>query len=274
LNHQKDTLPAWLLLAQQSQLKRQLLKGMIMSRPLNKTLWDKAIAAAKRKFDVYPSWVANEWAVRWYKKKGGQFAGKRTYTKPASVSIASLALEDLIKDTREMPKNNFLGELEILAKKLSYKKKQSLPDSDFAIVYKDKDTGKKVRKYPIPDVAHAINALARVSQFGNNDEKGIVRKAVYKRYPQLKENKAYTEYKDKHGKKLAAAIDNRIDKNVKTLFNMLDALPFNVDAHFSKDTLTIARVKGKKSVEMPLLTMIVDPKVAAKQFAKAIKLVR
>lgn len=34
-------------------------------------LWGRAIAAAKAKFDVYPSAYANAWAAKWYKKHGG-----------------------------------------------------------------------------------------------------------------------------------------------------------------------------------------------------------
>ena len=41
------------------------------SVPKNPALWKKAIAAAKRKFDVYPSAYANGWAAKNYKGKGG-----------------------------------------------------------------------------------------------------------------------------------------------------------------------------------------------------------
>lgn len=44
------------------------------------------------------------------------------------------------------------------------------------------------RKYPIPDVAHARNALARVAQNGTADEQKKVRAAVEKRYPSLKDS--------------------------------------------------------------------------------------
>lgn len=40
--------------------------------------------------------------------------------------------------------------------------------------------------YPIPDISHARNALARVSQFGSSTEKARVRAAVYAKFPQLK----------------------------------------------------------------------------------------
>lgn len=43
------------------------------------------------------------------------------------------------------------------------------------------------RRYPIHDLAHARNALARVSQFGTTEEKNKVRTEVYKKYPALKE---------------------------------------------------------------------------------------
>jgi hypothetical protein len=41
------------------------------------------------------------------------------------------------------------------------------------------------RKYPIEDVAHARNALARVAQYGTPAEKAKVRAAVKRRYPGL-----------------------------------------------------------------------------------------
>ena len=44
------------------------------------------------------------------------------------------------------------------------------------------------RKYPIPDKAHARNALARVAQHGTKDERKKVRAAVEKRYPSLRKN--------------------------------------------------------------------------------------
>jgi hypothetical protein len=42
------------------------------------------------------------------------------------------------------------------------------------------------RRYPIHDRAHAQNALARVSQFGTEEEKAKVRAAVKRKYPDMK----------------------------------------------------------------------------------------
>ncbi len=43
-------------------------------------------------------------------------------------------------------------------------------------------------KYPIPDIEHARNALARVAQHGTPAEKKKVRAAVEKKYPSLRKN--------------------------------------------------------------------------------------
>jgi len=47
----------------------------------------------------------------------------------------------------------------------------------------------KQKKYRIDDLAHARNALARVSQHGSPAQKKAVRKAVTKKYPSLKRKK-------------------------------------------------------------------------------------
>ena len=41
--------------------------------PVNKALYARVKAEAKRKFDVYPSAYANAWLVREYKKRGGTY---------------------------------------------------------------------------------------------------------------------------------------------------------------------------------------------------------
>ena len=41
------------------------------NKPTNPALWSRAKAAARAKFDVYPSAYANGWAAKWYKKRGG-----------------------------------------------------------------------------------------------------------------------------------------------------------------------------------------------------------
>jgi hypothetical protein len=43
------------------------------SVPTNPALYASVKAAAKRKFDVYPSAYANAWLVREYKKRGGKY---------------------------------------------------------------------------------------------------------------------------------------------------------------------------------------------------------
>ncbi len=60
---------------------------------------------------------------------------------------------------------------------LNAEERNALPDSAFAL---------PGRRYPIHDLAHARNALARVAANGTPQEKAAVRAAVYRRYPRLK----------------------------------------------------------------------------------------
>jgi len=49
-----------------------------MNVPVDKKLYARVKAAAKRKFPVYPSAYANAWLVREYKKRGGTYrVGKK-----------------------------------------------------------------------------------------------------------------------------------------------------------------------------------------------------
>ena len=45
--------------------------------PTDPELWSRAKAAAKKKFEVYPSAYANGWAVQWYGKRGGGWRGPK-----------------------------------------------------------------------------------------------------------------------------------------------------------------------------------------------------
>jgi hypothetical protein len=69
--------------------------------------------------------------------------------------------------------------------KLTYAQRMRLKSSQFA--------EPTLRKYPIENEAHARNALARVTQFGTDGEKRIVRLAVAKKYPQIKDVHYYVQ---------------------------------------------------------------------------------
>jgi hypothetical protein len=68
-----------------------------------------------------------------------------------------------------------------MAKKLSTNDRKKLGKNSFALPDE--------RKYPIPDKAHARNALARVAQDGTPKEQKEVRAAVHKRYPGIAKKK-------------------------------------------------------------------------------------
>lgn len=67
---------------------------------------------------------------------------------------------------------------------LTASQRNALPDSDFALVTTDAQ-GNKQRDYPIPDVAHAANAMARAKQNASPSDYAKIRAAVCKRYPRL-----------------------------------------------------------------------------------------
>ena len=61
---------------------------------------------------------------------------------------------------------------------LTTKARKKLSDSDYAIP--------EQHKYPIPDHAHAIAALQRISEFGTPAEKAEVKAAVHRKFPDVK----------------------------------------------------------------------------------------
>ena len=68
-----------------------------------------------------------------------------------------------------------MGAEAVALRELTGKARKALPSSTFVFPGQ--------RKYPIQDLSHARNALARSS---GKPEEGAVKAAVYKRYPQLK----------------------------------------------------------------------------------------
>jgi hypothetical protein len=84
-----------------------------------------------------------------------------------------------------------------MAKDLSStKQRKKLSKKSFALPGK--------RKYPIPDKAHARNALARVAQHGTPAEQKKVDAAVKKRYPSLDKNSKKGQTGSKKGSKKKA----------------------------------------------------------------------
>ena len=63
--------------------------------------------------------------------------------------------------------------------KLTAKSRNNLPGKAFA---------GPDRSYPINDLSHARNALARVDEFGSSDLKAHVRAAVHRKFPGIKQH--------------------------------------------------------------------------------------
>lgn len=92
--------------------------------------------------------------------------------------------------------------LEKRAGSMSQERREDLPSKAFAVPeskakkigVESEIQGEAKGKYPIPDLKHARNALARVSQFGTPAEREAVRKKVYSKYPELREG-----FEESHG---------------------------------------------------------------------------
>lgn len=81
--------------------------------------------------------------------------------------------------------------------RLSYAKRKKLPKKDFALPSKRK---KGKGGYPIENKSHARNALARVSEFGTEDQKKEVRKKVHAKYPSIGKSRSNITHRiDKDG---------------------------------------------------------------------------
>ena len=70
--------------------------------------------------------------------------------------------------------------------RLTYGQRKAMPKSEFAVPSKRKG-GKG--GYPIPDKAHARDALSRVSANGTPAQKAQVRRAVHRKFPSIGRSK-------------------------------------------------------------------------------------
>jgi RNA polymerase subunit RPABC4/transcription elongation factor Spt4 len=92
--------------------------------PADKALYAKVIAAAKAKFDVYPSAVANAWASQEYKRRGGKYTTQSaesqdealTHTKEnVNVDQNTTAAETSAEESGHMPVARTLNDADLKA---------------------------------------------------------------------------------------------------------------------------------------------------------------
>jgi hypothetical protein len=71
--------------------------------------------------------------------------------------------------------------------KLTGAKRNKMPSSDFALPGRGKGkSGKGSGSYPIPDKAHARDALARGAQHASSGELATIKRAVHRKFPGIK----------------------------------------------------------------------------------------
>jgi len=125
--------------------------------------------------------------------------------------------------------------------KLTSKQREKLPAKDFAIDGAE-------RRYPIHDIAHARNALARVSAFGTPKEKAVVRRAVYNRYPELRNEvgtKMATKKKEKGTKQKPVLTISRFESEHEA-----EDYADNMTTRLGEDKYSVFKPKGTKGVTL------------------------
>lgn len=111
-----------------------------------------------------------------YGKRGAMSASERSPAQEHDDIASHLSsLETESHADGDMPESRLDRKPRVSGGRLTSKARNDLPTKEFA--------EPKKRKYPINDPNHARNALARVSQFGSDEEKSKVRSAVHKKYP-------------------------------------------------------------------------------------------
>jgi hypothetical protein len=191
------------------------------NEPTNPELWDKAIAAAKRKYDVYPSAYANAFASKWYKEKGGDWKTKKE-------SVNELKLNDLVGNQYKYVigsgEEKYIGEndkkyvLEMITKSL----KTYLYDDDFALNYLD---GSQRREYNLFFEREVLTPMLKKIDFTLNN--------------------FFVLDKDKVKWKLSS---NDTRKMIDEIFRKNSKVPSDIKKEYYEYRLEYAGVKLKESV--------------------------
>lgn len=98
------------------------------------------------------------------------------------------------KDKEDEIVTENVGEV-LSGKKLTVDERNALPDDDFALIQKrkNKNTGKieKIRRFPIHDISHARNALARlaIAKDISDAEKKRIRRKILNKFPEIESGK-------------------------------------------------------------------------------------
>jgi hypothetical protein len=124
--------------------------------------------------------IDNPYALAWWMKKRGD---KPHYKDQPTSKKGKPEKKENYKDDKEEAMSLF--DDIITEKELTTAGRKRIKKGNFAIPEKAPGSG----SYPIHDLAHARNALSRVSAHGTSSEKSRVRAAVYSKYPGLKARK-------------------------------------------------------------------------------------
>jgi rubrerythrin len=145
------------------------------------------------------------------------------------------------------------------SKKLEYKSRQNLPDSDFAVVVKKGD--QKVRMYPILDEAHVRNALARLGQAKPREtlkRLGVSLEAVKRKILARAKKLGMTDLVERY--KETSSIEDEAILNLTTKIAELNTAIENKTKEFDVVKAEVEALKKDKEIEVTAIKQELETK--------------
>jgi hypothetical protein len=145
------------------------------------------------------------------------------------------------------------------SKKLEYKSRQNLPDSDFAVVVKKGD--QKVRMYPIHDEAHVRNALARLGQAkprATLKNLGVSLDSVKRKVLARAKKLGMTDLVDRY--KETSAVEDEAILNLTTKIDELNTMIENQKKEYDVVKAEVETLKKDKETEVTTIKAELEQK--------------
>jgi len=136
--------------------------------PTDSKLWASKVAAAKSKFDVYPSAYANGWAAKEYKKAGGGWKSEAKEEVELDEKVKDMDMGDVIKDFQKSDAPQFKGKSKEKKREMAIAAKLSADEAN------DMENEEIIAENPL--IAGAARALG--SRFAAKKGAGKVGQAV------------------------------------------------------------------------------------------------
>lgn len=188
-------------------LSERLQKLQEENEPTNPALWSRAIAAAKAKYDVYPSVYANAFASKWYKEKGGDWKAKSESVNEAKPQFIK------VKDTHQSLANGAMKHMDSFVKKMQ----------------KSIESGNKFEISTIVKMRNILNAIENQYGIKESTPDQVIKDLDKAKNDLLKKVDALIAkkkklYSDVDIEAPMSADEKKLDKDIADLFSQINKL--------------------------------------------------